>query len=95
MNSLAELALNSLTTYGPLILILISYVGSLGIPFPNTIVIVATRAFSRLGSFDWRLMMLACMVGAILADNSEFLLGRLAQPWLKRRFGEKDAWQQA
>lgn len=95
MNSLADWALTSLTTYGPLTLIFITYIGSLGIPFPNTIVIVAAGAFSRLGLLDWRLAMLACIAGAALADNSEYLLGRLAQPWLKQRFRKKDAWQQA
>lgn len=95
MNSLADMALEILTAYGPLALILIAYIGSLGIPFPNTIVIVAAGAFSRLGMMDWRLAMLACIVGAALADNSEYLLGRLSLPWLEQRFGNKDAWQQA
>ena len=95
MKSLADFALNSLTTYGPFALVLISYLGSLGIPFPNTIVIVAAGAFSRFGLLDWRLAMLACLVGAALADNSEYLLGRLAQTWLKQYFGERDGWQRA
>ena len=58
-------------------------------------VIVAAGAFSRMGLLDWRLAMLSCLVGAALADNSEYLLGRIAQPWLKRRFGKKAIWHQA
>ncbi len=95
MNSLTELVLTNLAIYGVPILIFVSYIGSLGIPFPITMVIVAAGAFSRTGLIDWRLAMLACLIGAALADNSEFLLGRLAQPWLKRRFGQKEIWQQA
>jgi membrane protein DedA with SNARE-associated domain len=58
-------------------------------------VIVAAGAFSRTGLLDWRLAMLACLVGAALADNSEYLLGRIAQGWLKQRFGRKNIWRQA
>lgn len=95
MNTLNDWTLTALATYGPLALVFISYIGSLGIPFPITMVIVAAGAFSRAGLLDWRLAMLACLVGAALADHSEYLLGRLAQPWLKQRFGQHNAWQQA
>ena len=95
MNTLSDWSLNNLVTYGPLTLVFISYFGSLGIPFPITMVIVAAGAFSRTGLLDWRLALLACLLGAALADNSEYLLGRLTQPWLKRRFGQKHIWHQA
>ena len=95
MDTLTELTLTNLVTYGAPILIFVSYFGSLGIPFPITMVIVAAGAFSRMGLLDWRLAMLSCLVGAALADNSEYLLGRIAQPWLKRRFGKKAIWHQA
>jgi membrane-associated protein len=95
MNTLTEWTLTYLVAYGVPILIFISYFGSLGIPFPITMVIVAAGAFSRMGLLDWRLAMLACLLGAALADNSEYLLGRIAQPWLKRRFGQKNIWRQA
>jgi membrane protein DedA with SNARE-associated domain len=95
MNTLTEWTLTNLVAYGAPILIFVSYFGSLGIPFPMTMVIVAAGAFSRTGALDWRLAMLACLLGATLADNSEYLLGRVAQPWLKRRFGKKSLWQQA
>ena len=95
MDSITDLTLASLTIYGPLALIFIAYFGSLGIPFPITMVIVAAGAFSRAGLIDWRLGLLACLAGAALADHSEYLLGRLAQSWLRRRFGQKAAWQRA
>lgn len=95
MNSLAEWVLTSLTANGELILLFVSYIGSLGIPFPITLVIVAAGAFTHNGLLDWRLALLACLVGAALADNSEYLLGRFAQPWLKQRFGRKIVWQRA
>jgi len=95
MNSLTEWTLANRAAYGPLTLVLVSYFGSLGIPFPITMVIVAAGAFSRTGLLDWRLALLACLLGATLADHSEYLLGRLAQPWLRQRFGKQDAWRRA
>jgi membrane-associated protein len=95
MNTLNEWALTSLVAYGVPMLLFISYIGSLGIPFPITIVIVAAGAFTRAGILDWRLAILACLMGSALADNSEYLLGRLAQRWLRRRFGQKNVWKQA
>ena len=95
MNAIAEWTLASLADYGAPMLLFFAYIGSLGIPFPVTMVIIAAGAFTRLGLLDWRLALLACLIGASLADQSEYLLGRLAHPWLKRRFGQKAAWQQA
>lgn len=95
MEAVTQWALISLTTYGVPMLIFIAFIGSLGIPFPITLVIVAAGAFARTGALDWRLALLACVVGAALADHSEYLLGRLAQPWLQRRYNDSAAWQKA
>jgi membrane protein DedA with SNARE-associated domain len=95
MDTLSDWLLTNMVTYGAPLLVLVSYLGSLGIPFPITLVIMAAGAFTREGILDWRLTVLACLAGAALADHSEFLLGRLAQTWLKRRFERKGAWQDA
>ena len=95
MNSLNEWALTGLTNYSEWILPFVTYIGSLGIPFPITMVIVAVDALIHAGQLHWRLAILACLVGASLADYSEYLLGRFAQQWLKKRYGQKMAWLQA
>lgn len=95
MNELANWALANLVTYGVMILLMVSYFGSLGIPFPITLVIVAAGAFTRQGILDWRLGLLACLLGSALADNSEYFLGHWAQRWLEQHFGQKMIWQQA
>jgi membrane-associated protein len=95
MNALADWTMANLATNGALLLLLVSYVGSLGIPFPISLVMIMAGAFSREGFLDWRLALLACLAGAALADNSEYVLGRWAGKWLKRRFGQKLAWQRA
>lgn len=95
MNSLTEWILTNLITNGAPILFLVAYAGSLGIPFPISLIIIAAGAFVREGILDWRLTIVACLAGAILADNSEYALGRLAEKWLVRRFGQGAVWQRA
>lgn len=95
MNSLAQWALTNVVTYGVPILFLVTYIGSLGIPFPVTLLIVAAGAFVRQGVLDWRLALLTGVVGAALADNSEYALGRWAEHWLERRFGQRQVWLRA
>ncbi len=93
MNALAEWILTNLVTYGAPILFLSTYIGSLGIPIPITLIITAAGAFTRQGILDWRLTVPICLAGAMLADNSEYLVGRLAEAWLTRRFGQGATWQ--
>jgi len=95
LNDLNQWVLASLVTYGIPILFGMAYIGSLGIPFPNTFVVIAAGALVHEGLFDWRLMILACLLGSALADHSEYLLGRFAGVRLEHRFGQKAIWQQA
>ncbi len=95
MDAIAQWALESLSTYGIPMLAFIAFIGSLGIPFPITMVIVAAGAFARAGLLDWRVALAACVAGASLADHSEYLLGRWAWPWIERRFAGSAALSQA
>jgi membrane-associated protein len=95
MNGLTDWVLSILANYGALILLFIAYVGSLGIPFPITPVIIAAGALAHQGIIDWRVALLACLCGAVLADHSEYLLGHWTGGWLKRRFENKLIWQRA
>jgi membrane protein DedA with SNARE-associated domain len=95
MEAITAWALEALSTVGIAMLLLLSYVGSLGIPFPVTLVIMAAGAGANAGLLDPWLALLASLAGAVLADHSEYLLGRLAQPWLAKRLGQWAAWRQA
>jgi membrane protein DedA with SNARE-associated domain len=67
----------------------------LGIPFPVSLIVIAAGAFARQGVIDWRLGFLACTVGSVLADSSEYALGWWAAVWLERRFGQRGLWKTA
>ena len=95
MNPLTEWVLTGLAANGVPLLLFIAFIGSLGIPFPITMVIVGAGALARAGLLDWRWASLACLAGAVLADSGEYWLGRLAQSWLRQRLAPKAVWQQA
>ena len=95
MDTFADWTLSRIPSYGSPLLAIISFVGSLGIPFPISMVIVGAGALARMGLIDVRAGLVACLIGAAVADNCEYLLGRLAQPWLRSRFGQKRPWQKA
>jgi len=93
MSAISDWAVGNLAVYGLPVLLALAFVGSLGIPFPVTLVIMAAGAMSRTGVFDWRLALAACVAGAMLADHSEYLLGRLAKNKVERRFGQNSLWK--
>ncbi|HRF48234.1 MAG TPA: DedA family protein [Anaerolineales bacterium] len=95
MDTLIEWSLQNLAVYGAPTLLFLTFIGSLGIPFPVTMVVIAAGALARAGMLDWRLAFVAAVAGAMLADHSEYLAGRLAQPGLRRRFGETALWRRA
>lgn len=95
MNVLSNWALSALLTNGVPILFLIAYGGSLGIPFPISLCVIAAGAFAHQGVIDWRLAFLACTAGSVLADSTEYALGRWAAGWLGRRFGQRAVWKAA
>jgi membrane-associated protein len=95
MEAIANWVLAFLRAYGIPVLLVVSFFGSLGIPFPITAVIIAAGAFARQGLYDWRMALGACLLGASLADHSEYLLGRLAGPRLRQRLSSRAAWKEA
>lgn len=95
IKGMADWALNNMALYGAPIILFLTFIGSLGIPFPVTLVIIAAGAFAREGSFTWWQAGLSCLVGAMLADNSEYLFSRLAGRQWMQRFERKAIWQRA
>lgn len=95
MDTLANWTVTHLAAYGVPLLLVVAFAGSLGIPFPITMVIIAAGAFAHEGLLDWRLAGLACLVGASLADHLEYFLGRWAGERLRLRLEKRAAWQRA
>lgn len=95
MTNLSQWLLTGVGNYGAPLLALFVYLGSLGIPFPVTLLLIAVGAFIRQGVMVWWLAGLVTLAAAILADTTLFTIGYRAQSWVQRKFGQKEAWQKA
>jgi membrane-associated protein len=95
MSSLTDWLLTGVINYGAPVLALAVYIGSLGIPFPITLVVVAAGAFARQGLLDWRLELVIGVSAAVLADTSIFAIGYWGEKKIKKRFGQSQAWTRA
>ncbi|HEY0756118.1 MAG TPA: DedA family protein [Ktedonobacteraceae bacterium] len=81
MNSLLPYLLTLLQEYGYPILWLSIFIGALGIPLPNTLVLLAAGAFAALGNFNFALLTLVALSAFVAGDNAGY--------WIGRRWGSK------
>lgn len=81
MNGLLPYLLTLLQEYGYPILWLSIFIGALGIPLPNTLVLLAAGAFAALGNFNFALL--------VVISISAFVAGDTASYWIGRRWGSK------
>lgn len=84
MNNLLPYLLTLLQEYGYPILWLSIFIGALGIPLPNTLVLLAAGAFVALGNFNFALLFLVALSAFAVGDNCSYWIGRL---WGSRVLG--------
>lgn len=77
MSNLLPYLLTMLQEYGYPILWLSVFVGALGIPLPNTLVLLAAGAFAALGNFNFVLLFLVTLSAFAAGDNCSYWVGRL------------------
>ena len=75
-NSLLPYLLTLLQEYGYPTLWLSVFIGALGIPLPNTLVLLAAGAFAALGNFNFALLLLVAVSAFVAGDNSSYWIGR-------------------
>jgi membrane-associated protein len=81
MSNLMPYVLTLLQEYGYPILWLSIFIGALGIPLPNTLVLLAAGAFAALGEFDFAMLLVVAISAFVGGDNASF--------WIGRRWGSK------
>jgi membrane-associated protein len=88
-NSLLPYLLTLLQEYGYPILWLSIFIGALGIPLPNTLVLLAAGAFAALGNFNFAVLLAVAVSAFVAGDNSSYWIGRCwgsrLMIWLERR----------
>jgi membrane-associated protein len=77
MNNLLQYLLSWLQEYGYPILGLSVFVGAVGIPLPNTLVLLAAGAFAAFGDFNFALLTTVSITAFVAGDNVSYWLGRL------------------
>lgn len=81
MNTILPYLLTLLQEYGYPILWLSVFIGALGIPLPNTLVLLAAGAFAAAGDFNFALLLLVSISAFVAGDNCSY--------WIGRRWGSK------
>lgn len=75
-NSLLPYLLTLLQEYGYPILWLSIFIGALGIPLPNTLVLLAAGAFAALGNFNFAVLLVVAVSAFVAGDNGSYWIGR-------------------
>ena len=94
-DSLNEYFLTWVITYGSPALGLALLLAAFGLPLPATFFVLAAGAFARQGVIDWYSALLIGLLAAVLGDSLSYGIGRFANSWVERRFGQSPAWQKA
>ncbi len=92
---LTSLALNWVATYGAPMVAVLLLVGSLGVPLPGTLLVVACGAFIRQDLLDLTTTPLFGYAGTITGDLLLFAAGALFSRRIQARFGQTPAWASA
>jgi membrane-associated protein len=81
MSNLLPYLLTLIQEYGYPILWLSVFIGALGIPLPNSLVLLAAGAFAALGDFNFAALTVVSISAFAAGDNTSY--------WLGRRWGSK------
>lgn len=81
MSTLLPYLLALFQEYGYPILWLSIFIGALGIPLPNSLVLLAAGAFAALGDFDFAILAVVSVSAFVAGDNASY--------WIGRRWGSK------
>lgn len=95
MDSITELFLTWVITYGEPALALTLFLAAFGLPLPATFFVLAAGAFARQGVIDWYIALPLGLLAAVLGDSLSYGVGRFANGWVQKRFANSSTWQSA
>ncbi len=74
---MTEFAFGLVSGYGILVIMSATYLSCLGLPVPTAFIMLAGGAFAASGDLPANQVVLAALVGAVLGDQTGFVIGRL------------------
>jgi membrane protein DedA with SNARE-associated domain len=95
MNSISDLLLSGLITYGAPMFGLVLMVAAIGLPIPSSLLVIAAGAFSRLGTLDWTYTAAMGLAGAVAGDSLSYALGHWGGKRVQSHFGNPALWAKA
>lgn len=93
MNS--ETLLQHLQNSGPVVLAVVLFLASMGIPLPASIIVIAAGAFARQGRFSWEAAFFMTLLGATLGSGGSYLCGSKGLEMMTSRLKRGRAWRKA
>jgi membrane protein DedA with SNARE-associated domain len=91
--SVSGFFLTQVINYGAPIFALTLFLGAVGLPVGASLMVIAVGAFSQQGYFDWGVMSVLGLLGALLGDALSFGMGFYGRDWAQRKFGASPAWR--
>jgi membrane protein DedA with SNARE-associated domain len=87
--NIGEQLLNALASYGVPILAAAMFVGCIGVPLPNALLLIAAGSFVAEGQMNLWAVIATCTIAAIAGDLAGYALGRWLGHAVLRRAGPK------
>ena len=84
--------LNAVAVYGLPVAGVVLFVGSLGVPFPSTIIVIMLGAFVRENILDVVSVSFWALVSSVAGDMVVFGLGSWGRSWIPHRIQRSAAW---
>jgi membrane protein DedA with SNARE-associated domain len=92
---MSDFLLTQMINYGAPVFGALLFLGALGVPIGASVFVIAAGAFSQQGIFNWPLMAILGLIGAIVGDAISFGIGFYARDWVEDRLGGLAAWRNA
>jgi len=92
---LSSLVLGWMAAYGAPMVAGMLFLGGLGLPFPSTLIVIASGAFMRQNLLDLYSTPVLGYLATIAGDTSLYALGYFASGWIETHFGKTTTWKNA
>lgn len=92
MTEIGTFIVNAVTMYGLPFACAILFIGSLGAPFPCTIIVILLGAFVRDGILNPYIASSLALVSCVSGDLIIYGLGRMGRSWIPRRIQFSAKW---
>ena len=90
---LSTLSLGWMAAYGTPMVAALLFFGEMGIPLPETLIVIASGAFIRQNLMNaWSTPVLGYL-GTVAGDVSLYVVGYLARGWIERHLGNTKIWR--